>query len=284
MFTVIQLFCKFHIKNDFVLIPGTFYDSDASSAVSFPRPPADIRRQIRRNQQQQHAFILSQTWRSTPNLLNGGSMKFPGQRDGSLSDAKSCNSLAVSKREFATKTKSSEWKSLPDLGSKSNKSGNSTTKRKRKGLAYLFRRITKSGEYVLKNDENENKLKSKMKKQIRKDDGISFPSSASPLGKTIEIIEGKKRLHRVEIKLPKNGLFGFYVQKGFRKSKKGVFIGSFVNQQVKKLFAGVIREGDEIIEMNSEKVDEIGFEKVLQIFNDTKVLNLLIFPYMYRKK
>ena len=135
---------------------------------------------------------------------------------------------------------------------------------------------------MLKSESSE-KTKSKIKRQIN--DMISCPTSASPLGKTIQVVQdGKNTLHRVEIKIPSNGLYGFYIQKGFRKSKKGVYIGSFVNQQMKKLFAGIIREGDELIEINSLKVEGNSFDDALAIFNDTKLLNLLIFPYVNRKK
>ena len=261
------------------------YDSDGSSAVSYPRslPNGETQRQKQRKPNSQQ-FILSQTWRSTPNLLEDETPKSARRRNGSLLDAKSSRSLSVSKRDLPSKA--SEWKSLPELGEKSQNSGNGAKKgRKRKGLVHIFRRITKSGEYVLKSNSDEKKKKVKSKRGLIKDEGISFPSSASPLGKTIGMVEeGKQSLHRVEIKLPKNGLYGFYVQKGFKKIKTGVFIGSFVNAQMKKLFAGVIREGDEVIEINSFKVDSISFADVLDILNDAKVLNLLIFPYVKRKK
>ena len=229
--------------------------------------------------------MLLQNWRSTPNLLEEELSNTTRRRNKSLLDVNSCHSASDSKRDIASK--SSEWKSLPDLGSRAQKSKDGTRKtRKKKGIRHLFRRITKTGEYVLQSDTKESKEKERhrMKRVMSKEETISNPYSASPLGKTTEVIEGKVVLHRVEIKLPRNGLYGFYVQKGFKKSKTGVFIGSFVTPQMKKLFAGIIREGDEIIEINSFKTDSIGFEKVLDILHDTKLLNLLIIPYVHRKK
>jgi len=262
------------------------YGSDTSSAASFPksRMVTEVSYQKRSNNSNP---LLTQTWRSTPNLLQDEPQMPARPRNRSLFDANSCHSAPFSKRDFASE--SSQWRSLPDLGSKLPKSQNEETKtkkaKKRKSLVYLFRRITKSGEYVLQNDAKDKKdiAKSKMKRPVDKDACISEPYSASALGRTIEVIEGKQLLHRVEIKLPRNGLYGFYIQEGFKKSKKGVFIGSFVNSQMKKLFAGVIQEGDEIVEINSLKVESVRFEKILDILHETKLLNLLIAPYVERK-
>ena len=272
------------MTNDFLLAP--IYDSDTSSAASYPRSQlvTEVNHQTRSKNDNP---LLSQTWRSTPNLLQDEPQIPSRPRNRSLFDANSCHAEPFSKRDLASK--SSQWKSLPDLGSKPPKSQNGETKtkkvKKRKSLVHLFRRITKSGEYVLQNDAKDKKdrAKSKMKRPVDKDGCISEPYSASALGRTIEVVEGKQMLHRVEIKLPRNGLYGFYIQEGFKKSKKGVFIGSFVNSQMKKLFAGVIKEGDEIIEINSLKVESTRFEKVLDILHEAKFLNLLIAPYLERK-
>ena len=262
---------------------GSIYDSDTSSAMSFPESRRTTEMNYRKpsNNNLRQSY-LSQPWRSTPNLLGEEPSWAVRPRNKSLLDENSRRSSSVSKRDTALKA--SEWKSLPNLGSKSQKSGDGAKKaRKKKGLVHLFRRITKSGEYVLKNDSKE-KAKSKRKQALSKGEEISHPYSASPLGRTVEVIGKDSVFHRVEIKLPRNGLYGFYVQRGYKTSKKGIFIGSFVNPQMKKLFAGVIREGDEIVEINSYKVDSISFEKVLDILQETSLLNLLILPCERRKR
>lgn len=268
-----------------------------------------------------HPFILSHTWRSTPNIFDDGgitrerrerrirrgsgidayatdpsystdqSCTTKSQSSASHISAMSCSSVSAPKKanRSSTAAKSHEWRSLPELSNQNeeNKKADGKMKRekKRKGFIHFLRRITKSGEYVVKDDiagGKRKKAKPKNKNLILTDRIISCPAGGAPIGKTVDIVEGKRPLHRVEVIQPPNGLYGFYVQRGFRKHKKGIFIGSFVNDNIKKLFTGVLREGDEIIELNSSAIDMLTLKDILDTLSEAKKLDMLILPFCNR--
>ena len=240
--------------------------------------------------------MLSNTWRSTPNILecqsDGSARRRRSLVDASFSDQTFLTNrkTRLMPRENRSVTRKCDWKSMPELASSKRKDENcnkNKVKKKKRGFFYLMRRLTKTGEYVLKDDAGKTK-QSQRKRHSKKENcnrnrSIGSPAFGSPLGRVLEVIEGKEDLYRVEIKLPSNGLYGFYIQQGFKRIKKGIFIGSFVNEQTEKLFSGILRRGDEIIQLNSLIDDKLTLKNALELLSNDELLSIILLPYSHRK-
>ena len=112
---------------------------------------------------------------------------------------------------------------------------------------------------------------------------VSRPSDATSLGRIIAISESFESAYKLELKRPKDNLFGFFIQKGYKQFRRGVFVSRIVDSSSAKFLSGLLNPGDEILEINGESTKQKSIAEVHKIMADSRVLFLTVLPYLSRK-
>ena len=80
----------------------------------------------------------------------------------------------------------------------------------------------------------------------------------------------------VEMDRPSSGPFGFYIAK--RKETGSVYISSLSDSYPEKMYAGLMKLGDEITEINGYKAELMTVDEIYDIIFENKKLVLRIKP------
>ncbi|XP_068999935.1 partitioning defective protein 6-like [Embiotoca jacksoni] len=72
-------------------------------------------------------------------------------------------------------------------------------------------------------------------------------------------------------------MFGFIISRGRGRPNSGVYVDDMADSSTEKLFAGLLAVGDEILEVNGEKVARLSLDQVtrLLIQNPSATVRLL---------
>lgn len=112
---------------------------------------------------------------------------------------------------------------------------------------------------------------------------VSRPSNGQVLGRILTMREDIGMAYEIEIQRPKDGLFGFFIQKGYKECRKGVFISRIMDSASAKFIAGLLNPGDELLEVNGESTRMKSVAEVQNIMAHSDKLLLTIMPYVGRK-
>ncbi|XP_026200701.1 uncharacterized protein si:dkey-121a11.3 isoform X2 [Anabas testudineus] len=89
---------------------------------------------------------------------------------------------------------------------------------------------------------------------------IGHPGSTRSIGRVLQVCcDGTVQL---ELSRPPGGMFGFIISQGSAHSTSGVYVEDMLDYSTEKLYSGLLSVGDEILEVNGEKVAGLSLDQV----------------------
>lgn len=89
---------------------------------------------------------------------------------------------------------------------------------------------------------------------------VSCPSSLRSVGRILQVYSDGTLL--LELSRPKSNTYGFIISRGKGRLDSGVYVEDMVDSSTEKLYAGLLAVGDEILEVNEEKVACLSLDQV----------------------
>ncbi|CAJ1059507.1 uncharacterized protein LOC117827349 [Xyrichtys novacula] len=104
---------------------------------------------------------------------------------------------------------------------------------------------------------------------------VSCPSSVRSVGRVLQVYSDGTIL--LEISRLKNRTFGFIISRGRGRPDSGVYVEDMVDSGTQKLYSGLLAVGDEILEVNGEKVACLSLDQVTHLLtqNTTATVRVL---------
>lgn len=112
---------------------------------------------------------------------------------------------------------------------------------------------------------------------------VSRPTGGQSLGRIIAMREDLGGAYVLELQRSSGGLFGFFIQKGYKQYRKGVFVSRIMDCSSSKFMAGLLNPGDEILEINGESTLSKTMSEVHNILANSDKLILTVLPILGRK-
>ncbi|KAG8555500.1 hypothetical protein GDO81_017728 [Engystomops pustulosus] len=103
---------------------------------------------------------------------------------------------------------------------------------------------------------------------------IGSPGMARALGKVAEVYPDGTRL--LQLHCMENGGFGFRVSSGNGRPDSGIYVQDISDANTAKLYSGLLRVGDEILEVNGAKVSTLGLGQVNSLLHREPTLSLRV--------
>ncbi|KAM9324751.1 uncharacterized protein KIAA1614 homolog [Gastrophryne carolinensis] len=103
---------------------------------------------------------------------------------------------------------------------------------------------------------------------------IGSPGQARVLGKVAEVFPDGTRL--LELQRPDNGTFGFRISSVNGRPDSGIYVQEMSDANTAKLYSGLLRVGDEILEVNGTKVSMLGKSHLTGLLNCEPILQLRV--------
>ncbi|KAM5148836.1 uncharacterized protein KIAA1614 homolog [Mantella aurantiaca] len=103
---------------------------------------------------------------------------------------------------------------------------------------------------------------------------IGSPGKARVLGKVAEVYPDGTRL--LELLRPESGKFGFRISSGNGRPDSGIYVQEMSDADTAKLYSGLLRVGDEVLEVNGTKVSILGQTRLAELMNHEPVLSLRV--------
>ncbi|XP_044530831.1 uncharacterized protein KIAA1614 homolog [Gracilinanus agilis] len=105
-------------------------------------------------------------------------------------------------------------------------------------------------------------------------DDISVPNLVRTVGRVVQVFpDGTSQL---ELQRPPNGTFGFCVSTGNGRPDSGFYVQEIPHANTAKLYAGLLGEGDEILEVNGAKVTGLGLSLVNEFLAHSENLSIRV--------
>ncbi|XP_040896266.1 uncharacterized protein si:dkey-121a11.3 [Toxotes jaculatrix] len=92
---------------------------------------------------------------------------------------------------------------------------------------------------------------------------IGSPCSLRSVGRVLEV--GSDGTFLLGLSRPRNRTYGFIISRGRGRLDSGVYVEDMVDNSTEKLYAGLLSVGDEILEVNGEKVACLSLDQVTQL-------------------
>lgn len=112
---------------------------------------------------------------------------------------------------------------------------------------------------------------------------VSRPTGGQSLGRIIAMRENLGSAYVLELQRSPGGLFGFFIQKGYKQYRKGVFVSRIMDCSSSKFMAGLLNPGDEILEINGESTSSKTMSEVHNVLANSDKLILTVLPILGRK-
>ncbi|XP_068449172.1 uncharacterized protein [Clinocottus analis] len=91
-------------------------------------------------------------------------------------------------------------------------------------------------------------------------DDVGRPSSVRSVGRVLQVCSDGTFL--LEVSQPNSQMYGFVISRGRGRSDSGVYVEDMVDSSTKKLYTGLLAVGDEILEVNGQKVACLSLDQV----------------------
>ncbi|XP_072244735.1 uncharacterized protein [Leuresthes tenuis] len=92
---------------------------------------------------------------------------------------------------------------------------------------------------------------------------VGYPYSVRSVGRVLQV--GSDGTFLVELNRPTDQTYGFIISRGRGRSDSGVYVEKMVDSNTEKLYAGLLAVGDEILEVNGEKVACLSLDQVIHL-------------------
>nr|XP_040039256.1 uncharacterized protein si:dkey-121a11.3 isoform X2 [Gasterosteus aculeatus aculeatus] len=96
---------------------------------------------------------------------------------------------------------------------------------------------------------------------------VSRPSLVRSIGRVLDVCSDGTFL--LEVIRPKSQMYGFIISRGRGRPDSGVYVEDMVDSSTKKLYAGLLAVGDEILEVNGEKVACLSLDQVTHMLTES---------------
>lgn len=103
---------------------------------------------------------------------------------------------------------------------------------------------------------------------------IGSPGKARALGKVAEVYPDGTRL--LQLQRPESGTFGFRISSINGRPDSGIYVQEMSDDNTAKLYSGLLRVGDEVLEVNGTKVSILGQARLTELMNREPVLSLRV--------
>ncbi|KAM8930598.1 uncharacterized protein KIAA1614 homolog [Pelodytes ibericus] len=103
---------------------------------------------------------------------------------------------------------------------------------------------------------------------------IGSPDKARAVGRVAEIYPDGTRL--LELQRPPQGSFGFTISSGNGRPDSGVYVQEMIDDNAAKLYSGLLRVGDEILELNGTKVSTLRHAQLNEMMTREPTLSLRV--------
>ncbi|XP_029283688.1 uncharacterized protein LOC115005856 [Cottoperca gobio] len=106
---------------------------------------------------------------------------------------------------------------------------------------------------------------------------VGCPSSVRSVGRVFHVFPDGTFL--LEVNRPESRMFGFTVSRGRERPDSGVYVEDMVDISTEKLYAGLLAVGDEILEVNGEKVACLSLDQVTQLLTQNTSTTVRVLKY-----
>ncbi|XP_055074396.2 uncharacterized protein KIAA1614 homolog isoform X1 [Misgurnus anguillicaudatus] len=103
---------------------------------------------------------------------------------------------------------------------------------------------------------------------------VGRPSAVRSVGRVAQAFPDGTIL--LELSRPPNGPFGFLISRGKGRSDSGVYVEGMGDSNTEKLYAGLLGVGDEILEVNGEKVAGLSLDLVTRLMTQNSTASIRV--------
>ncbi|XP_072294996.1 uncharacterized protein [Eucyclogobius newberryi] len=103
---------------------------------------------------------------------------------------------------------------------------------------------------------------------------VSCPSSLRSVGRILQVYTDGTLL--LELSRPKSQTYGFLISRGKGRTDSGVYVEDMVDSSTEKLYAGLLAVGDEILEVNEEKVACLSLDQVTHLLSHSSSVKVRV--------
>lgn len=103
---------------------------------------------------------------------------------------------------------------------------------------------------------------------------VSCPSSVRSVGRILQVCSDGTLL--LELSRPKSQTYGFIISRGKGRLDSGVYVEDMVDSSTEKLYAGLLAVGDEILEVNEEKVACLTLDQVTHLLTKSSTVTVRV--------
>ncbi|XP_052395727.1 uncharacterized protein KIAA1614 isoform X2 [Carassius gibelio] len=103
---------------------------------------------------------------------------------------------------------------------------------------------------------------------------VGRPSAVRPVGRVAQAFPDGTIL--LELSRPPSGPFGFLISRGKGRPDSGVYVEEMGDSNMEKLYAGLLGVGDEILEVNGEKVAGLSLDLVTRLMTQNSTASIRV--------
>ncbi|XP_036451900.1 LOW QUALITY PROTEIN: uncharacterized protein si:ch211-13f8.1 [Colossoma macropomum] len=103
--------------------------------------------------------------------------------------------------------------------------------------------------------------------------------SVGPLGRLVQAFPDGTLL--LELKRPANGPFGFVISRGKGRPDSGIYVEQVGGSPTDNVYTGLLGVGDEILEVNGEKVTGLNLDQVTRLMTRESTATIRILPHRW---
>ncbi|XP_051550896.1 uncharacterized protein KIAA1614-like [Myxocyprinus asiaticus] len=103
---------------------------------------------------------------------------------------------------------------------------------------------------------------------------VGRPSAVRPVGRVAQAFPDGTIL--LELSRPPNGPFGFLISRGKGRPDSGVYVEEMGDSNTEKLYTGLLGVGDEILEVNGEKVAGLSMDLVTRLMTQNSTASIRV--------
>ncbi|KAK7889881.1 hypothetical protein WMY93_025441 [Mugilogobius chulae] len=103
---------------------------------------------------------------------------------------------------------------------------------------------------------------------------VSCPSSLRSVGRILQVFTDGTLL--LELSRPKSQTYGFIISRGKGRPDSGVYVEDMIDSSTEKLYAGLLAVGDEILEVNEEKVACLSLDQVTHLLSHSSSVRVRV--------